>query len=94
MPEIEAYAAVRDFVETGGDVLLIIAVVTFGMWILILERYWFFSLVHPANASRVQAIWEARVAQTAARSVLPGWVSKKRGRRECPRRSRSTLSRC
>jgi len=60
MPEIEAYAAVRDFVETGGDVLLLIAVVTFGMWVLILERYWFFSLVHPKAASRVQELWNAR----------------------------------
>ena len=60
MPEIEAYAAVRDFVETGGDVLLLIAVVTFGMWVLILERYWFFSLVHPKTANRVQERWNAR----------------------------------
>jgi biopolymer transport protein ExbB len=60
MPEIEAYAAVRDFVETGGDVLLVIAVVTFGMWLLILERYWFFSWVHPKAANRVQQLWDAR----------------------------------
>ncbi len=60
MPEIEAYAAVRDFVETGGDVLLAIAVVTFGMWLLILERYWFFSWVHPKAADRVQEEWDAR----------------------------------
>jgi biopolymer transport protein ExbB len=60
MAEIEAYAAVRDFVETGGDVLLLIAVVTFGMWILILERYWFFTWVHPKIASRVQKQWESR----------------------------------
>ena len=50
MSEIEAYAAVRDFVETGGDVLLLIAAVTFGMWLLILERFWFFSLVHPMHS--------------------------------------------
>ncbi len=60
MPEIEAYAAVRDFVETGGDVLLVIAIVTFGMWLLILERYWFFSWVHPKTADRVQEQWDAR----------------------------------
>ncbi len=60
MPEIEAYAAVRDFVETGGDVLLVIAVVTFGMWLLILERYWFFTWVHPQAADRVQERWDAR----------------------------------
>ncbi len=60
MPEIEAYAAVRDFVETGGAVLLVIACVTFGRWLLILERYWFFSRVHPKAADRVQEEWDAR----------------------------------
>jgi biopolymer transport protein ExbB len=63
MPEIEAYAAVRDFVETGGDVLLLIAVVTFGMWLLILERFWFFALVHPKIAKRVQKEWDSREDQ-------------------------------
>lgn len=60
MAEFEAYAAVRDFVETGGDVLLVIAVVTFGMWLLIFERYWFLFRVHPKNADQVQQRWNAR----------------------------------
>ena len=60
MPEIEAYAEVRDFIETGGQVLLVIAVVTFGMWLLILERYWFYAWVHPKVANRVQKEWDAR----------------------------------
>jgi biopolymer transport protein ExbB len=60
MPEIEAYAAVRDFIETGGGVLLIIAGVTFGMWVLILERYWFFSWVQPKLANRVEKEWNSR----------------------------------
>ena len=61
MPEIEVFSAVRDFVETGGDVLLVIAVVTFGMWLLILERYWFYVRVHPKAARQVMEQWEARV---------------------------------
>ena len=60
MPEIEVYGAVRDFVETGGDVLLIIAFVTFGMWLLILERLWFFIWVHPKIADRVRKQWDSR----------------------------------
>jgi biopolymer transport protein ExbB len=63
MPEIEAYSAVRDFVETGGDVLLVIAVVTFGMWLLILERYWFFSRVHPGFAEQIEQKWNTRSDQ-------------------------------
>ncbi len=60
MGEIEAYAAVRDFIETGGDVLLAIALITFVMWLLILERYWFFLWVHPNFANRIQREWDAR----------------------------------
>ena len=30
------------------------------MWLLILERYWFFSWVHPKVASRVQKQWDSR----------------------------------
>jgi len=63
MSEIEAYTAVRDFVETGGDVLLLIAVVTFSMWLLILERFWFFALVHPKIAKQAQQAWDAREDQ-------------------------------
>jgi biopolymer transport protein ExbB len=63
MPDIEALADVRDFVETGGDVLFIIAIVTFGMWLLIFERYWFFSRVHPKIAEQVQKQWDARQDQ-------------------------------
>jgi biopolymer transport protein ExbB len=60
MPELEAYGAVRDFVETGGDVLLVIAGVTFGMWILILERFWYFRWVHPREAAELERTWKAR----------------------------------
>ncbi len=60
MPEIEAVSAVRDFIETGGDVLLVIAAVTFGMWILILERFWYFRWVHEREAAEVERTWKAR----------------------------------
>ena len=39
MYEIEAIAAVRDFVELGGDVLLVIAFVTFVMWTGMVRAY-------------------------------------------------------
>jgi biopolymer transport protein ExbB len=60
MSEFEAWANVRDFIETGGNVLLVVAAVTFGMWVLILERYWFFSWVQPKLADRIQSQWDAR----------------------------------
>jgi biopolymer transport protein ExbB len=63
--DIEAIAAVRAFLERGGDVLLVIAVVTFTMWTLILERLWFYRMVQPGNAKRVMKIWMARTDHTS-----------------------------
>jgi biopolymer transport protein ExbB len=60
MWEIEAFAAVREFIETGGDVLLLIAGVTLVMWSLIIERFWYFRAGHRREARRIRRIWEAR----------------------------------
>ena len=60
MPELEAVNAVRDFVERGGDVLLVIAFVTAVMWMLIYERFWYFRTQHKKEVKRVQALWNAR----------------------------------
>ncbi len=58
--DIEPIAAVRAFVERGGDVLLLIAAVTFLMWTLMLERLWYFKVIQPREAKRVEDIWRAR----------------------------------
>jgi biopolymer transport protein ExbB len=60
VPEFEAVAAVRDFLETGGQVLLFIGVTTLVMWTLMLERAWYFWRVQPGEAARVQEIWDSR----------------------------------
>jgi biopolymer transport protein ExbB len=65
VPEIEAIGAVRDFIETGGEVLLLIALVTLAMWTLMLERFWYFRLVHPGEADRIQRIWNDRTDQSS-----------------------------
>ena len=58
--DFEPVAAVRAFIERGGDVLLLIGAVTFLMWTLMLERLWYFRVVQPKEANRVQGIWNAR----------------------------------
>jgi biopolymer transport protein ExbB len=58
--DFEPIAAVRAFVERGGDVLLLIAAVTFLMWTLMLERLWYFKVLQPRDAKRVEDIWRAR----------------------------------
>ena len=60
MPEIEAVGAVRDFVEQGGNVLLVIAFVTGVMWTLIYERFWYFRTQHREEVARIKALWRAR----------------------------------
>ena len=56
----EAIGAVRDFVETGGNVLLVIAFVTAVMWTLLIERFWYFRSAHKVEAARVKKEWESR----------------------------------
>ena len=56
----EAFDAIRAFMEQGGDVLYLILVVTFVMWVLIIERMWFYSLEYKTHKNRVIGTWEAR----------------------------------
>ncbi|RMB02679.1 MotA/TolQ/ExbB proton channel family protein [Eilatimonas milleporae] len=56
----EAFDAIRGFMERGGDVLFLILVVTFIMWVLIVERLWFFTLEYRKQRNRVIDAWEAR----------------------------------
>ena len=39
---LQAIRGVRDFLELGGDVLLLIMITTFVLWGLIFERYAYF----------------------------------------------------
>ncbi len=56
----EAFDAIRAFMERGGDVLFLILAVTFIMWVLIIERIWFYSLEYKKHRNRVVGAWEAR----------------------------------
>jgi len=51
---------VQAFLETGGDVLNFIGVVTLVMWTLMLERFYYFYRVFPQVADGVQREWEAQ----------------------------------
>ena len=52
--------AVRDFLEMGGQVLNIIALVIFLMWMLILERISFFQSGLVSQKSSIQENWNIR----------------------------------
>ncbi len=56
----EAWTLNRDFLERGGWVLVPIGLVTFVMWTLILERYWYFATAHKTLVRETMERWRAR----------------------------------
>ena len=57
--DLEFVIALRTFLERGGNVLFVIGGVTFVMWVLILERFWYFRWVLPRDAAEVVVIGKA-----------------------------------
>ena len=53
----EIILPVRDFLELGGPVLNIIAIVIFVMWLLILERLAYFQTAGKARKAEIQTTW-------------------------------------
>jgi biopolymer transport protein ExbB len=74
---IELWESVRDFIATGGDVLYIVALVLFMMWVLIIERFWFISREYPVMRDKIIANWNARADTTSwyAHKIRDAWVS-------------------
>jgi biopolymer transport protein ExbB len=48
------------FMDKGGDVLWLIAILVFVMWTLIFERVWYFKLAWRKDAFRIINTWEER----------------------------------
>lgn len=61
----ELWMANRDFLETGGWVLVAIAVVTFLMWMMILERYWYLWTGHRVLVNQMLERWRSRPERTS-----------------------------
>ena len=61
----DSIAAIRDFLELGGDVLYGIMATLFLMWTFILERLWYFYRVYPGQKRRILDDWEARADTTS-----------------------------
>lgn len=77
---IEAYDAIRRFIEMGGDVLYMIMIVSFIMWMFIIERLWYFRMVFRQDFRRVVDTWEARTERKSwyAHKIRIGMVSEVR----------------
>ena len=62
---LEPFEAVREFVERGGGVLIVIGAVLLLMWTLMLERFWYFRFVQPSRAKQALTEWRARDDRTS-----------------------------
>lgn len=77
---LDAQAAIAKFFASGGPVLVVIAVVTFLMWVLILERFWYFYREFRGELSSASQYWLGRADQSSwyAESVRRKLVSEMR----------------
>ena len=57
---VDAYQAIVAYIEQGGNVLYLIAIVTFLMWSLLFERLWYFRREHDALVREAQEMWVNR----------------------------------
>ncbi len=55
-----AYESISKFMTMGGDVLWLVAVVLFVMWMLIFERAWYFQFGWKKDVGYAIATWEGR----------------------------------
>ena len=56
----ESLDAIQKFLDLGGPVLLMIAVLLLAMWTLLFERLWFFKTTLKSELHNVLSMWEAR----------------------------------
>ncbi len=56
----EAWISIQDFFDAGGDVLVWIALLTFVLWTLIIERFLYRRIGHASEITRVCAVWKQR----------------------------------
>ncbi|MFK7885313.1 MAG: MotA/TolQ/ExbB proton channel family protein [Gammaproteobacteria bacterium] len=56
----QIFEAIRDFLDQGGDVLLIIAFVIGAMWMIMTERFIYFNGEHKRRVKETLDTWEAR----------------------------------
>ena len=68
---------VRDFMERGGPVLIVIFVAILVLWAMVLERMIYFKTRHKIQVDEVMGTWEARTERTSwyARKIREAMLS-------------------
>lgn len=56
----ETLTLIRDFMELGGNVLWGVFFITVLMWTFLLERFWYYRKIYPAQRQAVIDAWHAR----------------------------------
>lgn len=56
----DAFDIISRFMEAGGDVLWLIALLTFVMWTLVFERFWYFRAGLRQDLDKAISAWEGR----------------------------------
>jgi len=64
---LELVGELRGFMDAGGNVLWIIAFVTFVMWTIAFERLWYFKSASglKGDVARVMSVWESRAERNS-----------------------------
>ncbi|KEQ17633.1 MotA/TolQ/ExbB proton channel family protein [Endozoicomonas numazuensis] len=57
---IEELESIRRFLGMGGDVLMMLFVLTLLLWVLVIERYLYFFTEYPKLIKKTMADWDAR----------------------------------
>lgn len=75
---LQFFEQIRDFVELGGDVLLIIALVIFLMWMILVERFFYFNGEHKRKVKEALQTWQDRPERSSwhARAIREAMISR------------------
>lgn len=65
---LDALEGIIKFVEMGGPILRVIAVLLLIMWTLIFERIWYFKVALPGDLKGALDTWEARAERKSTRA--------------------------
>jgi len=74
---VQTYEAIQAFMDKGGDILYWIMGVTFLMWVLIVERLWYFRANFRGDKQKIQITWENREERKSwyAHKIRTGLIS-------------------
>ncbi|CAM3654783.1 MotA/TolQ/ExbB proton channel family protein [Parendozoicomonas haliclonae] len=66
---MEELESIRRFLGMGGEVLFVLFILTFLLWLLVIERYLYFFLDHPKLVKLTQGKWSSRDNKTSIHST-------------------------